>query len=323
MAILKRGQDTVSSSPVSLSIVAPIYNCAPFLEDFVSACKAVASGLVGHNFEIVLVDDGSTDASVEIIRRIQVSYPEIVLVELSRNFGQHMALLAGLRHAVGADVACLDGDGDEDPAWIAQLWERREKEGTDLAIAVSERSSRSFLYQSLRSLFGFLLGNSSSTKRHELTARLMKRPVVDGVSQFVEQGFYFGGAMDSIGFSRTYVIFEKGNRKTSGYHLFSRIRLAILAVTAHSVLPLRVLSLWGLFLSVLSALVVITLIINGMTGTWPAGIGWISILVVVTFVGGNSLFALGVLGEYLAVATNEAKRRPQYHVRAVTRNSTS
>lgn len=308
------------SRPV-LTIVATVYNSELAIKDFVGQCRQVASLLAVTSFEIILVDDNSTDGSLGAALAEREHCAEIVVVELARNYGQHLALLAGLRFARGEFVVCMDGDGDEEPGWIAEFWKVQKSTGADIVIGSGIDERRSLTYRVLRALFLKILGVRDLGSKNETTARLMTSQVVDALTQYVESVFYFGGVMQELGFQRAYVPVRKVKSHPTRYKLLQQFRQVRSAITSFSVVPLRLLLLWGLLVSFAAAVFIAMLLAFALLGIVPNGVGWISIMLTLIFFGGNSLIALGLIGEYLSTVVNETKRRPQYHVRTVHRTT--
>jgi len=279
----------------------------------------VAEALVASEFELILVDDCSTDGTLEAAIAESQEHSEVVVVELARNYGQHLAILAGLRLANGEMLVCIDGDCDEDPRWIEEFWQVQKITEADIVIGVNQTPQKSLVYQQLRFLFLLILGLRDLRLRPETTARLMTRQVASAVVQHAESSFYFGGVMNKIGFKRAYIPVAKGARDKTRYSLRLLIRRALEGVTSFSTRPLRVFFLWGLLITILSALAALTVISLALTGRIPAGAGWISVLLTVTFFGGNVLLGIGIIGEYLLRVVSEVRRRPQYFVRGIHR----
>jgi putative glycosyltransferase len=307
------------SLPIKLSIVAPIFNSRSTIREFVERCRVVAEALVANEFELILVDDCSTDGTLETAIAQSQEHSEVVVIELARNYGQHLAILSGLRLAKGEMLVCIDGDCDEDPRWIEEFWHVQKITEADIVIGVNHKPQKSLVYQQFRFLFLLLLGLRDLRLRPETTARLMTRQVASAVVQHAESRFYFGGVMNELGFKRAYVPVAKGAAHKSRYNLRLLIHQMLDAVTSFSARPLRIFFLWGLLITILSALAALTIISLALIGRIPAGAGWISVLVTVTFFWGNTILSIGIIGEYLLGVVSEVKRRPQYFVRRIHR----
>lgn len=305
----------------AISIVATVYNSELAIKDFVGRCRTLLTQIAATSFEIILVDDNSTDGSLQAALAEQKHCPEIVVVELARNYGQHLALLAGLRLATGQLVVCMDGDGDEDPAWIADFLAVQKSTGADIVIGSVQNRRRSLTYRFCRTVFLKTLGIPNLGLRNETTARLMSSQVVDAITKYVESVFYFGGVMQELGFQRAYVPVLKVDSHPTRYKLPQQFRQARSAITSFSKVPLRLLSLWGLLMSVAAAIGITIAFAFALLGRAPNEVGLISIVLTIVFVGGNSLLAIGLMGEYLLSVIKETKRRPQYHIRDIHRTA--
>jgi len=299
----------------ALSIVATIFNAEASLTNFVERCWSVANKLTPEDFEIVLVDDHSSDDSLSVALAARERLARIAVVELARNYGQHLALLAGVRSARGKLVFCMDGDGEEDPNWIASFLEAHESTGADLVIGTNSFKRKSFFYRRARLIFVRILSLHNLRAQNETTARLMTRQVADALTQLTEVNFYFGGVMHDLGFKRKYVSVGKPDFHPTQYTFRQRMRQALSAITSFSTVPLRLFLIWGLLISTAALTGAIALLTLVVLGVLQSGGGWISVLLAVIFFGGNILFGLGLLGEYFSTIVRESKRRPQYHVR--------
>jgi len=299
----------------ALSIVATVFNAEASLTDFVDRCWSVANSLTPEDFEIVLVDDYSSDDSLGVALAVRERLPRIAVVELARNYGQHLALLAGVRCTRGKLVFCMDGDGDEDPNWIEGFLEAHRSCGADLVIGSNDLARKSFLYRRARSIFIRLLGLRDLRSQNETTARLMTRQVADALTQHTEANFYLGGVMHELGFQRKYLSVGKLDSHATRYTFKRSIRQVSSAITSFSTVPLRLLLIWGLLMSTAALIGFAAILSLTLLGRLQSGGGWISILLSIIFFGGNTLFGLGLLGEYISTVVTESKRRPQYHVR--------
>ena len=305
---------------IQLSIVSTIYNSESTIEQFVERSEKIARSLVADQFEIILVDDGSSDGSLTRALSTQKVHDKIIIVQLSRNYGQHAALLAGLRIAKGASVACIDGDCDEDPEWIGKFWKAQNETGADLVIGSQQKIKSSMFYRASRIVFFNLLGLRGLSNSNETTARLMTRQVANALVRNKESKFYFGGSMVELGFHRIYVPVGKNKSVPTRYTFIKRVRQAITAITSFSTAPLKMLFLWGGIVSIAASTAAVVGLALYLTGAIENGQGWFSLFTITTFFGGNILLGLGLIGQYIATAVIESKRRPQYHIRRIHRH---
>lgn len=305
---------------VQLSIVSTIYNSESTIEQFVERSEKIARSLVADLFEIILVDDGSSDGSLTRALSAQKVHDKIIIVQLSRNYGQHVALLAGLRIAKGASVACIDGDCDEDPEWISKFWKAQNETGADLVIGSQQKIRSSKFYRAGRIAFLKLLDLRELSNSNETTARLMTRQVANALMRNKESKFYFGGSMVELGFHRIYVPVEKNKSVPTRYTPIERVRQAMTAITSFSTVPLKILFLWGVIVSIAATSAAVAGFAFYLSGVLTTGQGWYSLLIITTFFGGNVLIGLGIIGQYMATIVIESKRRPQYHIRRIHRH---
>lgn len=314
------GRDPIP--PPSLSIIVPVYNEADNIGLLLDRLRAVLDGMnvvrSPGTFEIIFVDDGSTDASAELIHRQAEADERIRLVRLSRNFGHQAALLAGLDHARGAAAICMDADLQHPPELLPELVARWQA-GADVVQAVRrEPADSSALKQAGSRGFYRLL---SVLSRHRVTPgaadfRLLSRPALDALRACRERSRFNRGLVQWIGFSYAEVPFDAAPRHAgrSKYSWRAMLRLAGDAIFSFSTWPLRLAGLAGACVS-LAAGAYLLFVIWARLFTDRAEPGWSSILASVLVIGGVQLVVLWILGEYVGRLYEEAKQRPLYIVR--------
>ncbi len=302
-----------------LSIVSTLYRSAAFLAEFHSRIAAVASTLT-DDWELVLVNDGSPDDSVARALALQAQDPHIVVVDLSRNFGHHKALLTGLAHARGDLIFMLDSDLEEAPELLTAFHKRLTDTGADVVYGVQEKRKGGVFEQASGAAF-YALFNALSDQalpRNVLTIRLMRRRYVDSVLRYGESELFLGGLMHTVGYHQEPIPVHKPNKGSSTYSIARRIGLLVTAVTAFSSRPLQYIFVAGLSITAFSILygtkVIIQYLNHGVSIT-----GWTSLVVSIWLLGGLNFMFLGVLGIYIAKVYNETKRRPLVIVREVHR----
>jgi dolichol-phosphate mannosyltransferase len=304
-----------------LSIVVPCYNESGNLEHLHRRCAAAAGSVVADSFELVLVDDGSRDATWPMMRDLARRDPRVVAVRLSRNFGHQLALSAGLSLARGARILVIDADLQDPPELLPQMMQAVDA-GAD--VVYGQRSSRqgeSWFKRATASVFYRLLRRLTDVDIPADTGdfRLMTRRVADLLADMPEQHRFVRGMVSWIGMQQVAVRYQREERTAGRTHYpFRRmLRLAIDAVTSFSIRPLRIASLVGLTFGVLGLAGVVYAIAGWVAGaTVP---GWTSVMVVVLMLGGIQLAVIGILGEYLGRLYLETKRRPLYIVQDVVR----
>jgi len=308
---------TAASSAIEISIVIPVHNEATVLDALFARLVAVLEHLA-VSYEIICVDDGSTDASLERLLRLRVQYPALRVVSLSRNFGKDVALSAGLEHACGNAVVPLDADL-QDPPELIEPMVAKWREGFDVVYATrARRAGESLLKRASAKYFYRIFDRITDFPIPQDTGdfRLLDRRVVDVLVRLPERTRFMKGLFAWVGFRQTALTFDRAER-SGGRSQWSYWRLwnfALDAVTSFSSMPLKVWSYLGVIISLLAFLYALFLaglkIIRGIDVP-----GYASIMVAVLFFGGVQLISLGIIGEYLARTYNEAKGRPLYLVR--------
>jgi dolichol-phosphate mannosyltransferase len=299
------------------SFVIPILNEHETLPELCRRLAAVMEELPG-SAEVVLVDDGSTDGSYDVMLDQCLRDPRIKALRLSRNFGHQMAITAGLDHARGRAVIILDGDLQDPPEVAFELIKRWE-EGYEVVYAVRDsRSGESWLKRKTATAFYRLMGRLGEIEIPQETGdfRLVDREAVDAVSAMREHHRYLRGMFAWVGYRQTGVPYERDPRY-AGRTKFSvkrMITFAIDGIVSFSEMPLRVALAGGFLVSVLSFTLGVLAVILKLVGLYTVP-GWASIAVGVAFFSGVQLSVLGVMGLYVARIHEEVKRRPLYLVR--------
>jgi polyisoprenyl-phosphate glycosyltransferase len=300
------------------SVVAPVYNEEALVAEF---CRRAIAALepLGEPFEVVLVNDGSRDRSLEIIRRLHEQDPRIKVINFSRNFGHQIAITAGMDYAQGQAVTVIDSDLQDPPEVIPQMIEEW-KRGFQVVYGVrGEREGETAFKLATASLFYRLIRKITNVDI-PLDAgdfRLMDRRVVEALSSMREQKRFMRGLSVWVGFKQTGVTYRRDARKAgeTKYPLRKMIRFALDGITAFSYLPLQLASYVGFASAVISAIAIIIAIFLRLTAIVPDALkGQATTLVAVLFLGGVQLIFLGIIGEYLGRIYDEVKRRPLYIV---------
>ena len=299
-----------------LSIVSPVFNEEDNLHLLYERVSSVCAGLP-YDWEMVLVDDGSRDRSVEIVRELHARDPRVKAVVLSRNFGHEVASTAGLDAARGDVVVLMDSDLQDPPELIADML-AKWREGFDMVCAQrasreGETAFKKITAYAFYRLMGKLVG--WSLPRDTGDFRLMDRSVVDAFRHCREQNRFVRALIAWTGFRQTVVPFERSARNAgeTKYNVFKLIALAITSITGFSLVPLRLATWAGLFMVCLSAIFIATIIVQKLLGVTGPGYGFL--MASVWFIGGVQCMLIGVLGEYIGRTYVESRRRPLYFVR--------
>jgi glycosyltransferase involved in cell wall biosynthesis len=301
-----------------VSIVVPFHNEAGGVGAFHAELAAALAAVPGHRFEIVCVDDGSTDATLAGLVALVERDPRVRVLELSRNFGKEAALTAGIDAARGDAVIAMDADLQDPPGLIARLIEAWSQ-GADVVLARrTDRSADSFLKRTTAELFYRIHNRLSSVKIPENVGdfRLLDRAAVDALKALPERQRFMKGLFAWIGF-RTATVDYARRARASGATKFSGWRLwnfALEGVTSFSTVPLRI---WT-YIGALGALLTFLYALFIVARTLILGVdvpGYASLLVAVLFIGSLQLLSIGLLGEYIGRVYLETKQRPVYVVR--------
>lgn len=303
---------------MKLSIVATLYRSAAYIEEFLNRSSAVARQLVGDSFEIVLVNDGSPDNSLEIAVAQIAQFPRLKVVDLSRNFGHHKAMMTGLAHAIGEHVYLLDSDLEEEPEWLFEFWRTMHDEHADMVYGVQrarkgslyERITGPLFYRLFRALTGIVQPDNI------VTARVMSRRFVDALLLHQEREINIGGLWIITGFRQVKAVVKKHASSPTTYTLGRKLDHLINAVTSFSSLPLIFTFYTGLLIS-FSAVLYITysVLLRLLQPTVP--VGFTALIASIWFFSGLIVFFLGVQGIYLAKIFTEVKQRPYTIIREV------
>lgn len=302
------------------SVVAPVYNEAPTLPLF---CQRVVAALepLGEPFELVLINDGSRDGSLEVMQALHEQDPRIKVVNFSRNFGHQIAITAGIDYARGDAVAVIDSDLQDPPEVIPELI-AKWREGYGIVFAQrAEREGETWFKKATAAFFYRLIRRITNVNIPVDTGdfRLMDRRVVDTLKRMREHHRFMRGLSVWVGFRQTGVEYRRAARHAgeTKYPLNKMIRFALDGITSFSYLPLQLATYLGFVVAGISMLALIAVIIARLTGSQTNFYGQASTLVSVLFLGGIQLIFLGIIGEYLGRIYDEVKRRPLYIVSEV------
>jgi len=302
---------------MDLSIVTTAYYSAPHLEEFYTRTCAAAEKIT-KNFELIFVNDGSPDNSLEICLSIHRRDTRVRLIDLSRNFGHHKALMTGLSHSRGDLVFLLDSDLEEEPELLEAFYKELTATGADVIFGVQDRR-KGKLFERLSGFLFFKIINALSSQRipaNAITARLMTRKYVSALMQHREREMLLAGLWVLTGFTQVPMTVRKHHKGSSSYNTRMKIAHAVNAVTSFSNKPLVLIFYLGCFILLLSSFAAIDLIIRKVFfGALLQG--WASLIVSIWLLGGITIFCLGIIGIYLAKIFIEVKQRPYTLVRDV------
>ena len=317
---------SIAADPI-LSIVVPLYNEEGNVEPLLRRTVAIAESLPGApSYEIVLVDDGSTDATSAAVREAMQRLPHVVLVTLSRNFGHQLAATAGLEIAAGRAVVLMDGDL-QDPPELIGLFLAKWREGYDVVYAVrrSRKGESRFKLWSAE-LFYRIIKRLTNVSIPVDTGdfRLMSRRVVDALRRSPERHRFLRGMVSWVGFNQIGVEYDRDERHAgrTKYSLLKMLRFAVDGITSFSDVPLRFAAYFGFVVSAVAFVYALVVVVAKLLRVNPPAYtqGWASTIVAVVFLGGVQLISLGIIGEYLGRIYEQVKGRPLYLVADIERS---
>ena len=299
--------------PKKVSIIIPCYNEAEGLKPFYNELKKHL--LTVYSYEIIFVNDGSSDETLDIIKNMRHDDEAIHFISFSRNFGHQNALKAGFDLASGNSAICLDADLQHPPELIPKMLEKWEEGFESVVTKRIDHDSISGFKKITSKMFYRLTNHLSDVKLENGVAdfRLLDRKVLDALKNFSENQIFLRAIIQWLGFKQTIISYKAGERIAgkSKYTIKKMFSFALSGITAFSVKPLRFSIYLGLIFAVFSffygiyALVVFLFTNNALPG-------WTSILMSVLFIGGLNLLMLGIIGEYLGKLFIENKKRPNY-----------
>ncbi|MCC6805846.1 MAG: glycosyltransferase family 2 protein [Deltaproteobacteria bacterium] len=299
----------------TISIVSPCFNEAEVVPLFYDALIAVLAAVPDYGFEIVLVDDGSADATLSVLNTIAAKDPRVRVASLSRNFGHQMALTAGIDLASGDAVIVMDCDLQHPPTLIPELivqW----RAGNDIVSAVRKDTTGASLFKKISSrAFYWLINAFGSVHIPNGVADfgLLSRRAANELRRMREHHRFLRGMISWSGFSRSLVPYKADARAAgrSKYTLFKMIGLALDAVISFSTVPLRLATRVGFSVTVAAFAYLTWNMVNAVrTGNFAPG--WASLIAVTMLMGGSQLIFVGILGQYVARMFEELKDRPLY-----------
>ena len=299
------------------SIVVPAYNESKNIRPFYERTINVLEGL-GEPFEIIFVDDGSDDDTLDVLLKLQGDVSSIKVIELSRNFGKERALTAGIDYARGEAIIPIDADLQDPPELIPELV-AKWKEGYDMVYATrTTRPGESVIKRATASLFYRMVNRLTKIEIPKDTGdfRLMSRQVVEALKELREQHRFMKGLFNWVGFRKTGVFYHRDARfagKTK-WNYWKLWNFSLEGITSFSYVPLQFATYCGVAVAIFAFLYGLYMVIRTLLFGNPIE-GYPSLLVIILFLGGIQLITLGVIGEYIGRIYNESKRRPLYFIR--------
>jgi len=299
-----------------LSIVLPLYNEEGNIHVvYASLVKELEK--ITDDYEIIFVDDGSSDSSCDLIKEIAKKDDRVLGITLSRNFGHQIAIVAGLEHAVGNYVVMMDADMQHPPELINELY-AKALEGYDIVNTIREKAQNLGAIKRISSKWFYKLSNKISRVHIQHSSsdfRLMNRKTVNALLKIKEKDRFTRGLVSWLGYKQTFVSFNSPKRYSgkTKYSYRKMFGFAASGILSFSSAPLRISFLFGAATCLFGISYTVFITVQYFLGnTVP---GWSSLMIVILFLGGVQLLSIGLIGEYLARVFNEVKDRPLYYVR--------
>ena len=316
---------------MKLSIVTSVYYSDNYLHSFYSRASLAAKELIQSSknefvdYELIFVNDGSPDDSLTTLKKLAATNAEVVIVNLSRNYGHHMALHAGLEQSVGDYVFLIDCDLEESPELVLDFWQKMQSDADiDVVFGVQKKRKGNFFEVLSGKLFYKFLNTIIDLEypHDTLTARLMNRNYVDEVLRYPEKSLELWSVFTLVGFRQEAVYTEKLSKGISTYHFGRKIKLAIETITSTSNRPLYFIFLVGLIIFGLSGTYLAYILYIALTAEGVVE-GWASTIASIWLVGGITFLLLGIIAIYLAKIFQEVKARPLYGIKSITKTEKS
>lgn len=302
------------NNPPLLSVVVPVYNEQEVLPDFHARLISVFPAL-NIDIEIVYINDGSTDATLSILEDLYTKDPHVAIVDLSRNFGKEIAMSAGLHKAQGDAVIVIDADLQDPPELIPRLIEEWQN-GYDVVYARrNQRKGETWLKKASAAGFYRIIQRLSKVRIPEDTGdfRLLSRRAVDALNTLSEQHRFMKGLFAWIGYKQKAVYYDRDPRfaGTSKWSYWKLWNFALDGITSFTTAPLKFASYLGFLTAFVAFVYGVYMLVRTLIFGNPVP-GYPSLIVIILFLGGVQLMAIGVVGEYVGRIFTETKRRPLY-----------
>lgn len=303
---------------MKLSIVSTLYFSAPSLVDFYNRIKTEATKVAPDSYEIILVNDGSPDESLTTAIDLAETDPNLIVINLSRNFGHWKAMMTGLKYATGEKIFIIDSDLEEEPEYLSLFDAELKYRQCDVVYGVqTERKGK--LFEKLSGLIFWKIFNFFSNVKvpsNQTTARLMTSEYVSALLLHQEREIFISGLWQLTGFDQQALSVSKLSISESSYTLRKKLSLFVNGITSFSNSPLIAIFYFGLFISLASFVYIINLVINWTFFLSPPD-GWTSVMASIWLLGGIIISFIGIIGIYLSKIFIETKQRPYTIVKKI------
>ncbi len=303
---------------MKLSIVTTLYKSERYIEEFYIRIKQVADRITS-NYEIIFVNDGSPDNSFHLVENLIIKDDKVRLIDLSKNFGHHQAMMAGLDYTKGEYVFLIDCDLEESPEDLMRFWnEMQSEKQIDVIYGVQERRKGKIFERFTGDLFYLVFNYCSNVNipRSLVTSRLMTSKYVESLRMYGEREFVAAGIWYLVGFKQKSIFVKKGFKGGTTYSFLKKIEMMWNAIISFSEYPLILIFRLGMGITFLALLALIYIVLGYfISGQGIAG--WRSLIVSIWFFGGLTLMCLGIIGRYIGKIFIEVKQRPRVVVKQI------
>lgn len=298
-----------------ISIVLPVFNEEKNLVQLYDELLDVLKKIEVKSYEIIFVNDGSSDESLRIIKEFSVKNEFVKYIDLSRNFGQQIAISAGIEKAMGDYLVIMDSDL-QDPTDIIQDLYNKTKEGYDVVYAKRKKRKGESIFKKISAKIFYRILRSITKCNIPVDAgdfRIISAKVADVLKKMPEQQKFLRGQVAWVGFKQTSVEFDRDSRKSgkSGYSVSRMLRFAIDGITSFSDFPLKLATFLGFFVSIISFILMLWALYQRLIAQQYVQ-GWTSLILSVLFIGGIQLITIGIIGEYIGRIGSNIRKRPLY-----------
>lgn len=300
-----------------VTILIPAYNEEEVLETLFERLDRLADSIKNYKFEFLFVNDGSRDNTLEIIKSQAKKDSRVSYINLSRNFGKEIAMIAGIDHVRGDAMVIIDADLQDPPELIPEMIKHWEEGYDDVYARRSSREGETWLKKKTSEMYYKILQSSTNIPIQIDTGdfRLLDRRCIDALKQFRESQRNTKAMFSWIGYKKKEILYNRDPRLagTTKWNYRKLFNLAIDGITSFTTAPLRIATITGLLISAISFLYIIYLLVRPLFGV-STGAGYSSTLAVILFMGGVQMLFLGIIGEYIGRIFNETKNRPLYFI---------
>jgi len=303
---------------MKLSIVATLYRSTAYVAEFHRRSSAAARELVGEDYEIILVNDGSPDNSLDVAIQLTEVDSHVAVVDLSRNFGHHKAMMTGLAHANGQRIFLIDSDLEEEPEWLLSFSRQMQKDNCDVVYGVQEQRKGGFFERLSGQLFYRIFRALTRLELPDniVVARLMTRRYVNALLLHGESEIFMAGLWVITGFNQQRQVIKKHSTSETTYTLRKKISQLINSITSFSNTPLVGIFFIGCIILLLACIYTAYLVANWLFLALPPS-GYTSLMASIWLLGGMITAFIGVVGIYLSKIYSETKNRPYTIVRRI------